>query len=75
MRAPSQDLPSVVEVPSSFSTTISGSPLPAFRFYKGGRSVGALAGYKPALLKEEVAKLVGVRVRVRVVGERDQRGL
>ena len=36
-----------------------GSPLPAFRFYKGGRSVGALAGYKPALLKEEVAKLVG----------------
>ena len=36
-----------------------GSPLPAFRFYKGIRSVGALAGYKPALLKEEVAKLVG----------------
>jgi len=35
-----------------------GSPLPAFRLYKGGRSVGALAGYKPSLLKEEVEKLL-----------------
>jgi len=36
-----------------------GSPLPAFRLYKGGKAAGTLAGYKPAKLEEMVRGVVG----------------